>query len=272
VQYFIKLQNTKKLCNYNILFNLCYENILKYLTLIYFHSKLLHNYCDFITKGARNMRELIKIEKRIIGAEEINSVNAREIHEFLGVKTKFADWIQRAIKKYDFLENIDYLVLKNEKQVKNQIRISKEYIVTIDMSKELEMLENNAKGKETRKYFIAVEKNMQESVSTKDENYSQIFMMLSEIMKSLSAQSQATLEHSQAILELATAIKENTRIIDESWRDTTMMVYSIDESLHKTNISDTLSSDMLDSLKVRVSARAKSLSTVNFGKVLYSPK
>jgi len=107
------------------------------------------------------MQEIIEISKQIIGAEETNSVNAREIHEYLGVKTVFANWIQRAIKKYDFLENVDYMVIaKNGKNLKGG-RPIQEYIVTIDMGKELAMLENNAKGKETRKYFIAVEKEYQ---------------------------------------------------------------------------------------------------------------
>jgi len=104
------------------------------------------------------MQELIKIEKRVIGAEDTNSVNAEDIHKYLEVKTRFDTWIGRAIKKYDFLENIDYIVmLKNEHNPKGGPR-AKEYIVTLDMAKELSMLENNAKGKETRKYFISMEK------------------------------------------------------------------------------------------------------------------
>ena len=55
----------------------------------------------------------IQITKSIINNTEINSVNAREIHEYLKVKTKFADWIKRAIEKYDFIENQDFSILKN---------------------------------------------------------------------------------------------------------------------------------------------------------------
>jgi len=187
------------------------------------------------------MQELIKIERKVLGAEEVNSVNARDIHEYLRVKTKFADWIKRAIKKYDFIENEDYLVLKNEKQVHNQMRISYDYIVTIDMAKELSMLENNKKGKETRKYFIAMEKK---AISAGDN--SQIFAMLSELTKSVAL--------------LASAVNENTKITDEGWCDVVMRVYSVDERLYRVNIDDTLSTDMLDGIRARVTARAKSLS------------
>ena len=100
------------------------------------------------------MNDLIKIEKTVLNGAEINSVNAREIHSKLEVKTKFADWIKRAIEKYDFIENQDFAILKNG----NGANAFIDYIVTLDMAKELSMLENNPKGKEFRKYFIDIEK------------------------------------------------------------------------------------------------------------------
>ena len=108
------------------------------------------------------MTNIITITKNEIGNAELNSVNARDIHNYLQVNSKFADWIKRAISKYDFKENIDYVCfLKNEKAGNNAI--SREYIVTMDMAKELAMLENNPKGRETRKYFINCEKELQKS-------------------------------------------------------------------------------------------------------------
>lgn len=99
------------------------------------------------------MNSLIQITKNTINGAEINSVNAREIHEFLEVKTKFADWIKRAIEKYDFVENQDFTILKNG----NGSNAFIDYIVTLEMGKELAMLENNPKGKEIRKEFIDFE-------------------------------------------------------------------------------------------------------------------
>lgn len=99
------------------------------------------------------MNSLIQITKNTINGAEINSVNAREIHEFLEVKTKFADWIKRAIEKYDFIENQDFTILKNG----NGSNAFIDYIVTLEMGKELAMLENNPKGKEIRKEFIDFE-------------------------------------------------------------------------------------------------------------------
>ena len=110
-------------------------------------------------------RELIKITPMQINGDEVNSVNARTIHEYLEVGTKFSDWIKRAIEKYDFEENKDFTVLKNG----NGNNAFIEYIVILDMAKELCMLENNPKGKETRKYFISIEKQSKRVLTTSEQ-------------------------------------------------------------------------------------------------------
>ncbi len=121
------------------------------------------------------MTNIIKVTKNEIGNAELNSVNARDIHNYLQVNSKFADWIKRAISKYDFKENIDYTVLKNEKKLNDGVcRPFTDYIVTMDMAKELAMLENNPKGKETRKYFIDCEKKLN-SNSANNEKYFELF-------------------------------------------------------------------------------------------------
>ena len=117
----------------------------------------------------------IKIEKSIFDGISINSVNAREIHEYLGVKTRFNDWINRAIEKYDFIENIDYSILSNGN--------SKDFVVTLDMAKELAMLENNPKGKETRKYFIYFEQKAKEVIANQSSEIQLLQGMLNTLSK-----------------------------------------------------------------------------------------
>jgi len=102
------------------------------------------------------MTQIIKITTQQIGTTEVNSVNARDVHEYLEVKTHLSTWIKRAIEKYDFIENVDFSILKSGNPNGGIDKI--DYIVTLDMAKELCMIENNVKGKETRKYFIEVEK------------------------------------------------------------------------------------------------------------------
>ena len=60
------------------------------------------------------MNDLIKITKSNIGAEVINSVNAREIHSYLEVKTAFTTWFNRTVEKYDFTLNEDFISFLKE--------------------------------------------------------------------------------------------------------------------------------------------------------------
>jgi len=102
------------------------------------------------------------IEKIKIGEEEINSVSAIEFHSQLEVKTRFNDWIKRRVKKYNFEEGIDYITT-TQKRVTAQGNLIEytDYIITLDMAKELGMVENNTKGKDIRNYFINLEKDYQ---------------------------------------------------------------------------------------------------------------
>lgn len=109
------------------------------------------------------MNELIKISQQVIGKNEINSVNARELHEFLESKQDFSNWIKRRIENYNFKENQDFITLN--KKVERQILI--EYFLTIDMAKEISMVEINEKGKQARQYFIECERKLKEKEKPK---------------------------------------------------------------------------------------------------------
>jgi anti-repressor protein len=122
----------------------------------------------------------IQIIETYFNGVNINSVNARQMHEYLKVKTKFADWIKRAIEKYDFIENQDFTILKNG----NGANAFIDYIVTLDMGKELAMLENNEKGKETRKYFIDIEKQKARPL-TYEETMQQALLLADQRVKAL---------------------------------------------------------------------------------------
>lgn len=136
------------------------------------------------------MNQIIKIETKIIGNEEINAINARELHGFLESKQDFSTWIKNRIEQYGFSENIDYLSLHNfvEQTRGGQNRI--DYIISIDMAKELSMVERNEKGKEARKYFIECEKKLK--VNSKPMTAMQILETQLAIMK----------EHEARIIEV----------------------------------------------------------------------
>jgi len=104
------------------------------------------------------MEELIKVNKIKIENELVYCVNARELHEFLQVQSKFADWIKNRIDKYDFQENKDYVLVSKNLETSSGGTFRKEYYLTLDTAKELGMIENNERGRQVRRYFIEVEK------------------------------------------------------------------------------------------------------------------
>lgn len=85
--------------------------------------------------------ELIKIKNE----NGINLVSARELHEFLEVKSRFNDWIENRIEKYEFIENSDYTKILVEC---NRGQNKYDYILKLDMAKELSMIENLLKLEE----------------------------------------------------------------------------------------------------------------------------
>lgn len=105
------------------------------------------------------MSELKVIENNLVPVYETSSgekvVYGSELHGVLEVKSKFADWIKNRLNDCDATENEDFEAFS--KILENGGR-SKEYIIKLDTAKEMAMLERNDKGKQVRKYFIAVEK------------------------------------------------------------------------------------------------------------------
>lgn len=97
------------------------------------------------------MNELIKIEQK----DGIETVNARDLHEFIRSKQDFSDWIKSKIEKYSFIENEDFTIIQGKS---TGGRPAIEYFISIDMAKELSMVENNEQGKQARRYFIEMEK------------------------------------------------------------------------------------------------------------------
>ena len=88
------------------------------------------------------------------GADGIQTVNARDLHAFLESGQEFRHWIKSRIEQYGFVDGQDFTTSENF------IRGGKavDYHITLDMAKELSMVERNAKGKEARQYFIECER------------------------------------------------------------------------------------------------------------------
>lgn len=105
------------------------------------------------------MNELINIKTTETGEP---SVSGRDLHEFLGVTTRYNDWFPRMVE-YGFTEGKDFNLLKNEQvRFEGKREVTRElidHLLTIDMAKEIAMLQRTDRGKQARQYFIQVEKD-----------------------------------------------------------------------------------------------------------------
>ena len=102
--------------------------------------------------------ELIKIRTNENGEQ---LVSGRELHEFLEVKDNYTDWFKR-MATYGFDENVDFIGL-SEKSDKLGGRPRVDHAMTLDMAKEISMIQRTEKGKQARRYFIDVEKQYKET-------------------------------------------------------------------------------------------------------------
>lgn len=105
------------------------------------------------------MGELIPIRNN----DGRQAVMGRDLHKFLEVTTRYNDWIGRLIEKYGFVEGQDY-VLKNEYVRGSNGREYEQanHILTLDLAKEISMVQNNDKGRQARRYFIECERRAKE--------------------------------------------------------------------------------------------------------------
>lgn len=98
------------------------------------------------------MNELVKVE---YGDSDRPTVSGRDLHKALEVETRYNDWFKRMCE-YGFTEGVDFYSFLSKTSEGG--RPSTEHQLTIDMAKELCMIQRTDKGKECRQYFIAIEK------------------------------------------------------------------------------------------------------------------
>ncbi|WP_187387568.1 antA/AntB antirepressor family protein, partial [Weissella muntiaci] len=99
------------------------------------------------------MSSLTRIEPMDGLVNDNNDVNGRKLWEALKVKTDFDKWMPRMIE-YGFSENDDYSTFLAVG--KHGGKPAKEYLLSMDMAKEISMLQRSELGSQWRKYFIEV--------------------------------------------------------------------------------------------------------------------
>lgn len=167
------------------------------------------------------MGELIKIEVK----NNQQLVSGRELHEFLEIKTPYTQWFERMCE-YGFVENTDYIPVsqKSESGGISGVKVVQDHLMTLNMAKEISMLQRNKKGKQARIYFIKCEEawNSPEMIlaranqiqSRMIEDYAKKIEVLENKVKEdkpkvLFAESVATSKTSILVGDLAKIIKQN---------------------------------------------------------------
>lgn len=86
------------------------------------------------------------------------TVSARDLHAALEVETRFNDWFLRMCE-YGFEEGKDYCSFLSNRADGLPGKPRKDAEITIEMAKEICMLQRSEKGKQARQYFIQLEKD-----------------------------------------------------------------------------------------------------------------
>jgi phage anti-repressor protein len=103
-------------------------------------------------------KPLIPVFATEIGGVPTQAVDARELLTFLGVKRDFSTWIKKRIADYGFVEDKDYLLTQTGEQLPSGTKYRFDYHLSLDMAKELAMVERNDMGRTIRRYFIECER------------------------------------------------------------------------------------------------------------------
>lgn len=112
---------------------------------------------------------------------DTQTVSARELHERLKINTRFNDWFPRMVE-YGFSEGLDFY--SKMSKTENGGRPSKDYDISIDMAKQICMIQRTPEGKQCRQYLIDLEK----AWNTPEQVFARALKMADETINNLKAQ------------------------------------------------------------------------------------
>jgi|WetSurMetagenome_2_1015567.scaffolds.fasta_scaffold00191_9 phage anti-repressor protein len=104
------------------------------------------------------IKSLVPIGNCIFDGRSIQTVNARDLHTFLENRDHFTAWIRDRIRQYGFVDGVDFVSFSENAEKPTGGRPLLECALTMDMAKELAMVERNEKGRQARRYFLDCER------------------------------------------------------------------------------------------------------------------
>lgn len=106
-----------------------------------------------------NSIALIPVFTGTIADRTVQLCCARTLHAFMQVKRDFTTWVKGRIRKFGFVAGEDFITISRSPELGSGNRgAATDYHLTLDMAKELSMVENNAQGRAARRYFIECER------------------------------------------------------------------------------------------------------------------
>ena len=162
------------------------------------------------------MNELIKVNY----SADRQTTSARDLWEFLDQPySQFTKWFDQ-YKEYGFVEGQDYRAIsENFLTAQGNASVRMDYEITIDMAKELAMLQKTEKGKQARQYFIEVEKRYKGQLPI-----AQLSPQLQVLSQMVHAMANVELQQKQLAAQLdkqertLTIVQETFLARDENWR------------------------------------------------------
>lgn len=153
-------------------------------------------------------RQLVSINIREENGKQ--TVSARELHEKLEVTERFSSWFDRMLK-YGFEENVDFTSVKSFTVVNNGAQKPiDEYYISIDMAKEICMIQRSDKGRMFRQYFIECERRL---IETNKKAMPQTYIEAVENLLNELKKNQALEEQGKLLLEQKEAAEKETERI-----------------------------------------------------------
>jgi len=187
------------------------------------------------------MNPLIAINQTAIADASVQTVNARDLHDFLGSNRQFADWIKERIQSYGFVENQDFILISQNCEIKEGRggdRRSTDYAITLDMAKELSMVERTAKGKQARQYFIECERRAKAGGQTQRAKPQPPLKQLSDAARAFKAVFQSLrildLNTNAAAISANQAVRQQTNLDFLALTGNTHLKAENQQSLHYT--------------------------------------
>ena len=176
--------------------------------------------------------ELIPISAVPIDGAPIETCDARALHAFLGVGRDFTTWIKERIAAYGFAEGVDFVAIEAAPPIRGTGNrgVRTDYALTLDMAKELCMVERNEKGRQARRYFIECERRAKAAAPALavPQTLPEALRLAADLAEQVAAQSAAI-----AVLEPRAAALDRLAETDGTWcvRDAAKLLQAAEKDL-----------------------------------------